>query len=1250
MADRNRRRNGRRRKLFFQQAQSEKTRLPLWHRLGLEWLEPRRMLSSSPVIISDVEAANSKGIVNAAGDAADWLEITNTSSTQTVNMANWELNYNDGSKVWTFPSMNLGPGEARVIFCDSASATDPTQELHTNFNLSKSGKDLALIDNLGNTVSSYTPYPAMTSDISYGVGESVAETDLVAAGATAKYFVPTSNALGTTWTQPGFVDSSWSSGPTGLGYSVANGFATTLYKANTGSVSSLAQANAVIATPSEQTSAFSQTSSVLNFMDTGGGGHYGSDSGFPGLAVGAGGQYYVLQATGTITITAAQAGYYTFGANTDDGFSLTITGANFTNGVNTTTVSGATMASDKLQAPTDTFATTFLAAGTYPVNYVFFQNAGGSSMELFAEKVANSSGVTSFNSSFHLLGDTADGGLAVTSVPFSGGGSSSSPVAAAVKTNVKSAVQAAIQAVGNTSLYTRIDFDAANLASLSSLTLRMQYGSGYVAYLNGVEIASSNAPASPTWNSLALEYRTSAVQTTTYEDVDISSFLNSATTGHLMATGNVLAIQSLLASTADANLLVLPEISQLTITQEGLHFFSQATPGGFNTPSNWQPDLTFGTQHGFFSAPFQLSLTTSTPGATIRYTTDNSTPTATHGTVYSGPFTVSTTTTVRAVSVISGGQTAVVQTETYIFLADVINQPSNPAGFPTVWGENTGGGPQAPNYAMNPAITQNPLYAAGLQQDLLSLPTVSIVSDVSNIFDPTQSQSANTGIYTNENNLVQSNGVDLVVPGSFEYFDPHSSLSIQANMGLQMEGGVGRYPEYQKHNFRMQFSSNYGPSTLDAPLFTGDATTSFDNIILKAGFNDTWAWTGSGSPPGDASQYMRDLFAANTQLAMGQPSFHSQYVFLYVNGLFWGVYMMVEPPDAHFAASYLGGNSTDWEANNAGHAIDGESTNLPLWNTLQSFPNSNTMTTLASFEKVQGNNPDGTPNASYTDLLDMTNYIDYMLMNFYIGNTDWPGHNFYAAINAADPTGFKFFNWDAEMSLGLINGGFNSSLTANVVNASGGVATLYAAMKSNPEFDIAFADQVRQFMFDGGALTSSAAIARYQSQINTLDQAMIAESARWGTIPTSPGPLPNTQAAWLNEANYITGTYLTQRTGIVLSQLQAAGLYPSLVAPEFYINGIDEYGGQFNPGDHLTITSSNLPAGGVIYYTLDGTDPRLLGGGINTAADVFAYSGPITLPQGAEVRDGCTPTAPEAHFRGRVYGQSVIDSDQRVDV
>ena len=108
---------------------------------------------------------------------------------------------------------------------------------------------------------------------------------------------------------------------------------------------------------------------------------------------------------------------------------------------------------------------------------------------------------------------------------------------------------------------------------------------------------------------------------------------------------------------------------------------------------------------------------------------------------------------------------------------------------------------------------------------------------------------------------------------------------------------------------------------------------------------------------------------------------------------------------------------------------------------------------------------------------------------------------------------------------------------------------------------MAFADQVRQFMFNNGVMTPAASIARYEVQINTISQAMIAESARWGDISTSPGPIPNTQAAWLNEANYILDTYLPERTGIVISQLQAAGLYPDVDAPEYYVNGVDEYGG-----------------------------------------------------------------------------------------
>ena len=358
------------------------------------------LLSLAP-IISEVDPGNKSGIVDTLGNTADWLEIYNPDPTAAANLSGWTISYEKTggttSKTWTIPNnVILGPGAFRVIFCDSSdtntSEEDPLGELNTGFNLSKDGATVQLINN--NTpaavVSSLT-YPSLSSDTSYGPGETVTETDLVAAGATASYYAPTSNSLGTNWIQPGFNASSWASGPTGLGYTGVPGFATTLYRANI-TVGSVATAETVISTPADQISAVNETESDLNFMDTGGGGHFSSttsspwyNEAFPGMTVGEGLSNYVLQATGTITITPAQAGYYTFGVSSDDGFSLTISGADFTTLTNATNSTGTnTMAEINPRGPADTLGTTYLAAGSYPVSLVYYQDGGGAEMEFYA--------------------------------------------------------------------------------------------------------------------------------------------------------------------------------------------------------------------------------------------------------------------------------------------------------------------------------------------------------------------------------------------------------------------------------------------------------------------------------------------------------------------------------------------------------------------------------------------------------------------------------------------------------------------------------------------------------------------------------------------------------------------------------------------------------------------------------------------------------------------------------------------------
>ncbi len=96
---------------------------------------------------------------------------------------------------------------------------------------------------------------------------------------------------------------------------------------------------------------------------------------------------------------------------------------------------------------------------------------------------------------------------------------------------------------------------------------------------------------------------------------------------------------------------------------------TRAAPPAFNPPP------------GSYTGEQVISLITSTPGATIRYTTDGSTPTAASGSVYSGPLNLTGNSTVKAIAFKSGladspvtqGDYAIIRQET-LFIATLTPQ------------------------------------------------------------------------------------------------------------------------------------------------------------------------------------------------------------------------------------------------------------------------------------------------------------------------------------------------------------------------------------------------------------------------------------------------------------------------------------------------------------------------------------------------------------------------------------------------
>lgn len=639
-----------------------------------------------------------------------------------------------------------------------------------------------------------------------------------------------------------------------------------------------------------------------------------------------------------------------------------------------------------------------------------------------------------------------------------------------------------------------------------------------------------------------------------------------------------------------------------------LAFFPSPTPTEANEGSvvNFVADTKFNPDRGFFEAPFDLAITTATPGATIRYTTNGIPPTATTGIVYSGPVRISGTTTIRAAAFLTGYIPSDVDTQTYIFLNDVIRQSPTgapPPGWPSSWGAN------AVDYGMDPDIVNSPRYRDTIKSDLKSLPSFSIVMNLADLFDSTR------GIYANPG----QDGIAWERQCSMELIYPDGREGFQVNAGIRIRGGFSRSTRNPKHAFRFFFRQEYGDGKLNYPLFGENGASEFDKIDLRTFQNYSWSF--DGSPTG---VFLRDQFSRDTQLEMGHQAERGDFYHLYINGQYWGLFNTCERPEAAYGETYFGGAREDYDTIKVEPyntvATDGT---MDAWVQLYNMAKAGLATTEA-YQRVQGNNPDGTPNAAYPVLIDIENLIDYMLLIVYTGNIDAPisnflgnddPNNFYSLRNRRIEArmGFVSFAHDAEHTL-LVDQ-LNTDRTGPFPAGDSSVSKsnpqwIWQKLQANAEFRLRVADRIHRYFFNGGLLTPQANIARFMKRKAEIDRAVVAESARWGDAHSARRTSPlNRDDHWVPAINNVVNNYFPHRTARALNHLKAKNLYPQVAAPVFA-----QHGGNVPEGFRLSMSS----AAGDIYYTLDGSDPRLMGGNISPKA--VRYSGAVTLADHVRVK------------------------------
>lgn len=1181
-----------------------------------EQLERRQLMAANPVI-SEFVASNSTGLVDGNGAHSDWIEIHNAGDAS-IDLSGWHLT-DDAKKPtkWTFPSYTLAAGAYMVVFADSTGTPDPAGNLNTNFSLSADGENLSLRQPDGTVVSEFgangAAYPKQIADVSYGSSAVLHSTTLIGPKAAAKAIVPKNSSLDANqWTAVNYDDSTWKSGTTGVGFdgggtasaanllarwsaqslnTLADGAAVSSWGVATGTGTATQSTSAnqphliknqingrslvhfdgvndqLRVTNQSLNGATSFTVAVVFRTSTAGrtGSNWYDNTGIVDAEVGG--------VTNDWGVAMNDAGQIGAGVGNPDTTLYSAAGLN--NGqahVAIFTKSGTTTALS-IDGGAPVYGTA--GSGARTINQLVFGSIN-TNIQYFNGDIGE---VRLYNAA---LSDDAvrslDNEISTTWGLTPAAGVYTPQIGLDLQSDMSNAA---------TTADIRVPFTVANASQFDKLTLNIKYDDGFVAYLNGTEVARRNAPTgSITYASTSTATRADSAALTA-ESIDLSSFVNL-----LQGNGatNVLAIKGLNSSLTDSDLLISPQLVA-SYSTAGTAYMTTPTPGAANQAgyAGLADPVNFSTKHGYYSAPISTVLTSTTPGSTIVYTLDGSDPTLENGTVVnsanstSTPTTtlnISSTTVVRAATFKDGYLSSAITSESYFFVADIIHQPEGtPAG--AYW-----------DVGMDSDVVNNTSQTYSVAQALTAVPTISLVL-------PNEDMFGQNGIYMNP----EEKGDAWERATSVEYFDPNNpSNEFSINAGVQVEGGVSRDPSRPKKSFTLSFKSIYGDSKLDYPLFgSTNPQQSFDHLVLRGGHS--YSWANLGGEPVEQADYLRDEFARDTQIDLGGKAAKGNFVQLYINGQYWGLYNAVEEIDQTWAAANYGGNADNYDVikPDGDGGIYADSGSLTAWNNLF-----NTADAAYADGKV-----DSTEYAAISKLVDPKALADYMLDVFYRGDNDAPvligsttsPRNFIAVHNAGDPNGkFYFETWDGEISFTDVN------YDRTEVFGDQNPGRLYQQLRTNPDFRQLMTDEIKRAFAANGPLSASANQARYQSLMNQINVAIVGESARWGNAKQTY--VATRDVDWVNETNWIVNTYMPQRSNVVLNQLKAD--YPELsaVAPVVNVNGVASTGGAIASGSVVTLTDPSN-GGGTIYYTFDGTDPRATGGSVSTSA--LAYSTAITV-------------------------------------
>lgn len=436
--------------------------------------------------------------------------------------------------------------------------------------------------------------------------------------------------------------------------------------------------------------------------------------------------------------------------------------------------------------------------------------------------------------------------------------------------------------------------------------------------------------------------------------------------------------------------------------EDGLYpllYFNTPTPGYSNSQDYQYPSEStplFSHSSGFYDTPFNLELSTSNPLYEIRYSLNGSNPT---------------------------NQSTLYENQISIFDRSIVsNNLSNiNTGLPDaddwfVWRPPLANVDKATvikaqlfynDIPVGEVSTQT--YFVGSQFKDYNLPIISLVTDSTHLFDYDKGIYVAGRVYDEEfrdwywgTGNFHKRGRDWERKAHVTYFEPSKEVGFSQNIGVRIHGGGSRSLPIK--SLRFYTRSSYGNAFINYKFFEELNQESFNRILLRNSGQDF------------DKTFFRDALCHTLIKDLDIESQHYRPSILFINGEYWGLHNIRERIDKHYLA----------------YRKNIDPNNIDLVDFFVASEGSKNHYDAFIHQLGQMELKDSMAYNYISSIIDVDNYIDYMIAKIYFATYDWPGNNLLFWREKNDNSKYRWINYDNDDAFDDYN--FNALAHTSEIN------------------------------------------------------------------------------------------------------------------------------------------------------------------------------------------------------------------------